>query len=87
MPKKHNESLRSDTYFRSIEVGDIVTTTKNDYRRGKLSTVIAVGKVSLDEYLRLQVETCDKEKFFVSQQDLVYFEDYSLLFPYWTHIK
>ena len=87
MPKKHNESLRSDAYFRSIAVGDVVTTTKNDYRRGKPSTVIAVGKVSLDEYLRLKVETCDKEEFFVSQQDLVYFEDYPLLFPYWSHKK
>ena len=58
MPKKHNESLRSDAYFRSIAVGDV------------------------DEYLRLKVETCDKEEFFVSQQDLVYFEDYPLLYPY-----
>ncbi|MGY3709016.1 hypothetical protein ACWOA5_08010 [Granulicatella adiacens] len=82
MPKKHDESLRSEAYFRSIAVGDIVTTTKNDYRRGKPSKVVAIGKASLDEYLRLKVETCDKEEYFVSQQDLVYFEDYPLLFSY-----
>ena len=81
MINDYDGNLRSDAYFRSIAVGDVVTTTRNDYRRGKPSTVIAIGKVSLDEYLRLKVETCDKEVFFVSQQDLVYFEDYPLLFP------
>lgn len=78
MPKTHNEILRSDEYFRSISVGDVVTTTKNDYRRGKPSIVIDVGKASLDDYLRLKVRTCDNEDYFVSQQDLIYFEDYPL---------
>ncbi|WP_049555174.1 MULTISPECIES: hypothetical protein [unclassified Granulicatella] len=80
MPKKHSDRFRSDEYFRSIALGDVVTTTRNDYRRGKPSTVIDIGQVSLDEYLRLKIETCDKEEFFVSQQDLIYFEDYPLIF-------
>lgn len=78
MPKKCNHDFRSDEYFRSITVGDIVTTTQNNYRKGKVLTVIDIGKASLDDYLRLKVSTSEKETFFISQKDLVYLEDYPL---------
>lgn len=76
MPKNKKHELGSEEYFRSISIGDIVTSTENNYRKGKPAKVIAIGKATLDEYKRLKVQTQDNDDYFTSQKNLVYLEDF-----------
>lgn len=77
MPKNPNDIINGDTYCRSIDEGDEVTSLIYGLYRGEKSKVIGYAPISWGYFKNLLVQTDTGIKFYIYQNSLQYWEDYT----------
>ena len=77
MPKKTADILYSTKYHKSIDKGDEVTSLVFGLHRGTKSKVIGYSPFHEGYFKTLLVKTDTDINFYIKQNNLVYWEDYT----------
>ena len=77
MPKNNDDILYSTKYHKSIDKGDEVTSLMFGLYRGTKSKVIGYSPFYEGYFKTLLVKTDTDIKFYIKQNNLVYWEDYT----------
>ena len=77
MPKNPNDIELGDNYHKSIDKGDEVTTMVHGLYRGEKCKVIGYAPISIGYFKTLLVQTDKGITFYVAQNFLRYWEDYT----------
>lgn len=77
MPKNPNDIVYGTNYHKSIDKGDEVTTVVHGLYRGEKCKVIGYAPISIGYFKTLLVQTDKGINFYVAQNFLRYWEDYT----------
>ena len=80
MPKNEEDIIKGTNYYKSITVGDKVTSLVYGLFRGERSTVKKIAQLQYGYFTRLLIETDSGRQFVAEQKNLMYWEDFQKIY-------